>query len=87
MADLNAVYRQILKESFALKREKNPRYSLRGFARFLGVDATFLSKLMEEVGHPRFLQDSRVSWYYSTVTLFARFLGRSMFRPRVLANS
>jgi cyanate lyase len=46
MADLNAVYRQILKESFALKKEKNPRYSLRGFARFLGVDPTFLSKLM-----------------------------------------
>lgn len=46
MADLDAAYRHMLKQAFASRKERNPRYSLRGFARFLGVDPTFLSKLI-----------------------------------------
>lgn len=46
MADLEAEYRLTLKRHFDLKISKNKRYSLRSFARFLGVDPTYLSKLL-----------------------------------------
>ncbi len=45
MADLDADYRKILKEQIFLKQQKNPRFSLRSFARLLNCDPTFLSKL------------------------------------------
>ncbi|MCX6124209.1 MAG: helix-turn-helix domain-containing protein [Proteobacteria bacterium] len=45
MADLEAEYRVTLKRHFDLKISKNKRYSLRSFAKFLGVDPTYLSKL------------------------------------------
>lgn len=46
MADLESFYRLYLKQELARRVAKNKRYSLRGFAQFLGVDNSFLSKLM-----------------------------------------
>lgn len=45
MADRDADYRKILKAQISIKQKKNPRYSLRSFARLLNCDPTFLSKL------------------------------------------
>lgn len=45
MADLNAYYRKILSDELQVRRKRNPRYSLRAFALFLGVDNGYLSKL------------------------------------------
>lgn len=45
MADLNADYRLILKAELEKRKNKNSRYSLRAFARLLGVDVGYLSKL------------------------------------------
>lgn len=47
MADLNALYRIRIADEFKQKRAKNPRYSQSAFARFLGVDTTYLSKLLK----------------------------------------
>lgn len=46
MADLDADYRKILKDTFDEKKSRNKSYSLRSFARLLGIDNGFLSKLM-----------------------------------------
>lgn len=45
MADINAEYRLILNSEFNVRKKKNPRYSLRAFARLLKVDASYLSKI------------------------------------------
>ena len=45
MADLDADYRKILGAALASKKNVNSRYSNNSFARTLGVDATYLSKL------------------------------------------
>ena len=45
MADLEATYRKILEDVYDQKRKANPRYSRTSFARMLGVDPTYLSKL------------------------------------------
>lgn len=45
MADLDTDYRKTLKEQMDLRKQKNPRYSLRSFARLLNCDPTYLSKL------------------------------------------
>ncbi len=45
MADLDAEYRQVLKAEYSARAAKNPRYSHTAFARFLGLDATYFSKL------------------------------------------
>lgn len=39
-------YRQVLKSQFALRKERNPRYSLRAFARDLGLPQTRLSDIL-----------------------------------------
>ena len=46
MADLDAYYRRYLIDELARRRAKNRRYSLRAFARALGVDGGFLSRLL-----------------------------------------
>lgn len=45
MADMEADYRQKLEAELALRKRKNPRYSLRAFAAFLSVDVSYLSRL------------------------------------------
>jgi transcriptional regulator with XRE-family HTH domain len=45
VADLYAEYRIILNSEFKIRKEKNPRFSLRAFALLLGVDASYLSKI------------------------------------------
>lgn len=35
----------ILKQDFLKRREKNPRYSLRAYSNFLGIDQSLLSKI------------------------------------------
>ena len=39
-------FRELLGDEYARRREANPRYSLRAFARFLGLDHSTLSQLM-----------------------------------------
>ncbi len=39
-------FRLYLKDQLALRQGRNPRYSLRSFARFLEVDSSALSKMM-----------------------------------------
>lgn len=46
MADLDASYRKTLQQEYQRRVAKNPRYSRAAYARFLGVDATYLSKLL-----------------------------------------
>ncbi len=46
MADLDAYYRQLLVSEFEKRKTRNPRYSLRAFARTLNLDNGFLSKLL-----------------------------------------
>jgi hypothetical protein len=46
MADLDAFYRNYLKNEFQRRVIKNPRYSLRAYAKNLGIDNGFLSKLL-----------------------------------------
>ena len=46
MADMGARYRVFLLEELRRRKGKNARYSLRGYARALGVDVGFLSKLL-----------------------------------------
>jgi len=45
MANMNAVYRQVLEKVFVAKTSRNSKYSLRAFARFLDCDPSYLSKL------------------------------------------
>jgi transcriptional regulator with XRE-family HTH domain len=45
MADLTAQYRIILEEEYRCRSEQNSRYSRNAFARLLGIDNTYLSKL------------------------------------------
>src|SRR5665213_1887907 len=45
MADLTAQYRTILKDEFAAKTKANPRFTQGAFARYLGLDRTYFSKL------------------------------------------
>lgn len=47
MADLEAEYRVILIVTLQRRKELNRRYSLRSFARDIGVDNGFLSKLLK----------------------------------------
>lgn len=47
MADLNADYRLILKREYQTRVLRNPRYSQNAFAKFLGIDSTYLSKLLK----------------------------------------
>lgn len=42
----NRDYREILKEQYALRLQRNPRYSLRAFARDLGLPPTRLSDIL-----------------------------------------
>ncbi len=46
MADLNAAYRVVLADEYKKRVSKNKKYSKNSFARFIGVDNTYLSKLM-----------------------------------------
>lgn len=46
MADLKAFYRLRLQEVFAERKGKNARFSQNAFAKALGVNATYYSKLM-----------------------------------------
>ncbi len=46
MADLGAFYRVHLAETFQARKKHNPRYSLRGYAKSMGVDPGYLSKLL-----------------------------------------
>lgn len=46
MTDLDAFYRIYLKQEFAKRKAKNSRYSLRAFARSLGWDIGFVSRLL-----------------------------------------
>jgi hypothetical protein len=45
MADLQAEYRLVLKTEYEKRVSKNPRYSQTAFARSLGLNATYFSKL------------------------------------------
>jgi transcriptional regulator with XRE-family HTH domain len=45
MADLSAKYRIVLENEYRRRAEQNSRYSRNAFARFLGIDSTYLSKL------------------------------------------
>lgn len=45
MADLDARYRSILSEQFELRAKRNPRFSKNAFAKALGLDRTYYSKL------------------------------------------
>ena len=47
MADLEATYRVRLSEEFKAKRSKNSRYSQNAYAKFLGLDTTYMSKLLK----------------------------------------
>jgi len=46
MADLDAEYRKILSEEYSRRSTAKPYYSQNAFARFLGIDHTYLSKLL-----------------------------------------
>lgn len=46
MADIEAFYRLHLKEELEARKKKNRRFSTRAFARKLGVDNGFLSRLL-----------------------------------------
>lgn len=46
MADLEAFYREHLNSEFLERKRKNSRYSIRSYARSLGVDNGYLSKLL-----------------------------------------
>jgi transcriptional regulator with XRE-family HTH domain len=46
MADLDAFYRVYLRNELGARKSRNPRYSVRSFARALGVDNGYLSKLL-----------------------------------------
>ena len=43
-----------LKEHFDKRKRKNPRYSIRSFAKFLGVESSTLSKILKGSGLPEF---------------------------------
>lgn len=45
MADMDVNYRIILEAEFSQKKARNKRFSLRSFAKFLGVDVSYISKL------------------------------------------
>ena len=45
---MEADYRLILAGAFEARKQRNPRYSLRGFSKFLQIDPSFMSKLMTE---------------------------------------
>lgn len=47
MADLEVFYREQLSREFLERKRKNSRYSLRGYAKSLGVDNGYLSKLLK----------------------------------------
>ena len=47
MADLSAIYRVRLSEEFKRRSAKNTRYSQSAFSKFLGLDTTYLSKLLK----------------------------------------
>jgi hypothetical protein len=42
-------FRQRLEQEFRARREKNPRYSLRSFARFLGADHSVISQIFRDL--------------------------------------
>jgi plasmid maintenance system antidote protein VapI len=44
--DRRPYYRVFLAEELELRKKKNSRYSLRAFARFLGIDAAALSRIL-----------------------------------------
>jgi transcriptional regulator with XRE-family HTH domain len=46
MADLNAAYRILVSEEFKRRCAKNSRYSQSAFAKSLGIDTTYMSKLL-----------------------------------------
>jgi transcriptional regulator with XRE-family HTH domain len=46
MADLNATYRIVLADEYKKRVSKNKKYSKNSFARFLGINNTYLSKLL-----------------------------------------
>ncbi len=46
MADIDAEYRKTLETELSRRKGRNRRYSLRSFAKFLGVDVAYISKLM-----------------------------------------
>ena len=41
-------YREILRHEYAIRHEKNPAFSLRAFARQIGISVSFLSELMHD---------------------------------------
>ncbi|MGZ3772137.1 MAG: hypothetical protein ACXVCY_08355 [Pseudobdellovibrionaceae bacterium] len=47
MADLEANYRIVLKKYLDRRQSANPRFSQNAFAKFLGIDKTYFSKLMK----------------------------------------
>lgn len=47
MSDLSAAYRKLINDEFRRRRTKNSRYSQSAFAKFLGLDTTYLSKLIK----------------------------------------
>lgn len=46
MADLNATYRIRIQNEYKARAAKNSRYSQSAYAKFLGLDTTYLSKLL-----------------------------------------
>jgi len=46
MANLDSAHLNLLKEEYQRKVGKNPRYSKNSYARFLGINNTYLSKLL-----------------------------------------
>lgn len=55
-------FKIFLEQEFARRAEKNPKYSLRAFARHLGVDSAFLSKILR----------GKRQITYSTITRFSQ---------------
>lgn len=49
-------YRQIIQSEFSQRQRKNPQYSMRGFARDLGISQSFLSQVLNQ---KRKLSDER----------------------------
>ena len=45
MSDLTAHYRIVLEEEYACKAKANPRFTRNAFAKYLGLDRTYFSKL------------------------------------------
>jgi hypothetical protein len=39
-------YRSLLREHFEIRKKKNPRYSMRAFSRFIGIDSASLCRIL-----------------------------------------